>query len=51
MKSGHAVELSTVFNHPEETLVTDLKNKNLMIFDEFNIQNENSVLEENIFSY
>ena len=22
MKSGHAVELSTVFNHPEETLVT-----------------------------
>ena len=80
MKSGHAVELSTVFNHPEETLVTgrrfdetfsktlrkmwvqfaktgnpslsaedspdgkahewplyDLKDKELMIFDEFNI--------------
>ncbi|MBR1761329.1 MAG: carboxylesterase family protein [Schwartzia sp.] len=83
LKSGHAVELSTVFNHPEETLVTgrifdetfsktmrkmwvqfaktgnpslsakespdgkakewplyDLKDKNLMIFDEFNIHPE-----------
>ena len=28
MKSGHAIELSTVFNHPEETLVTG------RIFDE-----------------
>ena len=80
MKSGHAVELSTIFNHAEETLVTgrrfdetfsktlrkmwvqfaktgnpslsaeespdgkahewplyDLKDKELMIFDEFNI--------------
>ena len=83
MKSGHAVELSTVFNHPEETLLTgrqfdatfsktlrkmwvqfaktgnpslsaaqssdgkakewplyDLDNKQLMIFDEFNIHPE-----------
>ena len=80
LKSGHAIELSTVFCHPEETLVTgrqfdetfsktlrkmwvqfaktgnpslsadispdgkakewplyDLKNKNVMVFDEFNI--------------
>ncbi len=80
MRSGHAVELSTVFNHPEETFVTgrqfdetfsktmrkmwvqfaktgnpslsaemspdgrahewplyDLNNKNVMVFDEFNI--------------
>jgi len=83
MKSGHAVELSTVFNHPEQTFVTgrafdatfsktlrrmwvqfaktgnpslsasespdgkakewplyDLENKQLMIFDEFNIHPE-----------
>ena len=83
LKSGHAIELSTVFNHPEETLVTgrifdatfsktlrrmwvqfaktgnpslsasespdgkakewplyDLENKQLMIFDEFNIHPE-----------
>ena len=83
MKSGHAVELSTVFNHPEENLVTgrqfdktfsktmrkmwvqfaktgnpslsadqspdgkayewplyDLTDKNIMIFDEFNIHPE-----------
>ena len=83
MKSGHAVELSTVFNHPEENLVTgrqfdktfsktmrkmwvqfaktgnpslsaeispdgkakewplyDLDNKQIMIFDEFNIHPE-----------
>ena len=83
MKSGHAVELSTVFNHPEETLLTgrqfdatfsktmrkmwvqfaktgnpslsaaqspdgkakewplyDLENKQLMIFDEFDIHPE-----------
>ena len=83
MKSGHAVELSTVFNHPEQTFVTgrtfdatfsktlrrmwvqfaktgnpslsasespdgkakewplyDLENKQLMIFDEFNIPPE-----------
>ena len=83
MKSGHAVELSTVFNHPEQTFVTgrtfdatfsktlrrmwvqfaktgnpslsasespdgkakerplyDLENKQLMIFDEFNIDPE-----------
>ena len=83
MKSGHAIELSTVFNHPEETLVTgrrfdetfsktlrkmwvqfaktgnpslsaeespdgkahewplyDLENKQLMIFDEFDIHPE-----------
>ena len=83
MRSGHAVELSTVFNHPEETLVTgrqfdetfsktmrkmwvqfaktgnpslsadispdgkahewplyDLKDKKVMVFDEFNIHPE-----------
>ena len=83
MKSGHAVELSTVFNHPEQTFVTgrafdatfsrtlrrmwvqfaktgnpslsasespdgkvkewplyDLENKQLMIFDEFDIHPE-----------
>ena len=83
LKSGHAVELSTVFNHPEETLVTgrqfdktfsktmrkmwvqfaktgnpslsadispdgqahewplyDLKDKKVMVFDEFNIHPE-----------
>jgi len=83
MKSGHAVELSAVFNHPEQTFVTgrafdetfsrtlrrmwiqfaktgnpslsasespdgkakewplyDLENKQLMIFDEFNIHPE-----------
>jgi para-nitrobenzyl esterase len=83
LKSGHAVDLSTVFNHPEERLVTgrifnetfsrtlrkmwvqfaktgnpslsadqspdgkakewplyDLENKQLMIFDEFNIHPE-----------
>ena len=83
MKCGHAVELSTVFNHPEQTFVTgrafdatfsktlrrmwvqfaktgnpslsasespdgkakewplyDLENKQLMIFDEFNIHPE-----------
>ena len=83
MKSGHAVELSTMFNHPEQTFVTgrtfdatfsktlrrmwvqfaktgnpslsasespdgkakewplyDLENKQLMIFDEFNIHPE-----------
>jgi len=83
MRSGHAIELSTVFNHPEETFVTgrlfdetfsktmrkmwvqfaktgnpsltaaespdgkakewplyDLENKQVMIFDEFNIHAE-----------
>jgi len=83
LKSGHAVELSTVFNHPEDTLVTgrqfdptfsktlrkmwvqfvrtgnpslsaaqspdgkarewplyDLENKQVMVFDEFNIHPE-----------
>ena len=76
MKSGHAVELSTVFNHPEETYVTgrrfdetfsktmrkmwvqfaktgnpslskahewplyNLKDKEIMVFDEFNIHPE-----------
>ena len=83
MKSGHAIELSTVFNHPEETLVTgrrfdetfsktmrkmwvqfaktgnpsltadispdgkahtwplyDSENKNIMVFDEFDIHPE-----------
>lgn len=83
MKCGHAIELSTVFNHPEETLVTgrvfdetfskivrkmwvhfaktgnpslsadispdgkarvfplyDLENKQIMVFDEFNIRAE-----------
>ena len=83
MKSGHAVELSTIFNHPEETLVAgrafdktfsktlrkmwvqfaktgnpslsakdspdgkahewplyDLENKEIMVFDEFNIHPE-----------
>ncbi len=83
VKSGHAIELSTVFNHPEETYVTgrrfdetfgktmrkmwvqfaktgnpslpadispdgkakewplyDLKNKYVMVFDEFNIHPE-----------
>lgn len=83
MKSGHAIELSTIFNHPEETLVTgrqfdetfsktlrkmwvqfaktgnpslsaeespdgkahkwplyDSKNRELMIFDEFDIHPE-----------
>ena len=83
MRSGHAIELSTVFNHPEDTLVTgrqfdetfsktmrkmwvqfaktgnpslpadispdgkayewplyDLKDKKVMVFDEFNIHPE-----------
>ena len=83
MRSGHAIELSTVFNHPEDTLVSgrqfdetfsktmrkmwvqfaktgnpslsakdspdgkahewplyDLENKEIMVFDEFNIHPE-----------
>ncbi|MBQ6909219.1 MAG: carboxylesterase family protein [Synergistaceae bacterium] len=86
MKSGHAIELSTIFNHPEETLVTgrifdetfaktmrrmwvqfaktgdpslsaeispdgkahnwplyNLHDKQLMIFDEFNIHPEKEI--------